>query len=317
MFRFPGNLSPPATVAVFDCGTNSLLLTVARLGRKKGVRPLFEAIETPRLGEGLAGKGKLKPEAVARTLRSLKKLERRTGRFNPDYSIIVGTNIFRRAANGAAVARYLEKRLGIPVSILSAGEEARFEFLGAIGGFRQRLKAVAIDVGGGSSEVVWGGHRKIQKKISLEIGAVQFKEKLGTQTRYSPQIWQKMHREASRKIKGLKPSGGYDPAILTGGTATTLAAFHLGLKTYRVEKVHGLKLARPELEKRLRQLAAMTLSERRRALPFDPSRADIIVPGAIILVQILRKLKIERVRISHRGLRWGVLHRLTADLSKR
>ncbi len=308
MFRLPGNLKLPATVAVFDCGTNSLLLTVARVGHKKRIRPLFEAMETPRLGEGLAGKGRLKPKAVARTLWALKKMRQRTLGFKPDYSVIVGTNIFRRASNGKPTARFFERRLGIPFFILTPAEEAQLEFLGAVEGLENNSKVVVVDVGGGSSEIIRGQKRKIKKKISLETGAVRLKEPLGMQNRYPPAILQEMWQEVLRKTKGLKPSAGYNQAILTGGTATTLVAFHLGLKTYSSRKVHGRKLATTRLETLARRLAAMTLSQRRRALAFDPARADIIVPGVLILTQILQKLKIKKTIISHRGLRWGVLY---------
>lgn len=308
MFRLPGNLKLPATVAVFDCGTNSLLLTVARIGHKKRIQPLFEAMETPRLGEGLTGKRNLKSQTVARTLRSLKKLRQKTQRLKPDYSIIVGTNVFRRAANGKAVARYYEKKLRLPFFVLSPSEEARLEFLGAVRGLPKISKVAVIDVGGGSSEIIWGNKTKIRKNISLEIGAVRLKEKFGAQSRYSPGTLPKMEQEALRITKALKPSAGYSRAVLTGGTATTLAAFHLGLKTYNAPKVHGRKLTTAHLVNLTRRLATMALSERRRALTFDPARADIIVPGAVILTQILRKLKIKKTIISHRGLRWGVLY---------
>ncbi|MCI0594943.1 MAG: hypothetical protein L0Z48_00175, partial [candidate division Zixibacteria bacterium] len=156
MFRLPRPVKLPAKVAIFDCGTNSVLLLVARQKPSGKVTPLHQAIASPRLGEGLTGRGKLKPKAVARTLRSLKQLKNQAARFKPDYFLALGTNIFRRAGDGPATARYFERESGIPFVILSAAEEAGLEFLGATSGLKTKYKVVVVDVGGGSSEVIWG-----------------------------------------------------------------------------------------------------------------------------------------------------------------
>ncbi len=85
MLRLPGPVKLPATIAIFDCGTNSVLLLVARLQSKGKVAVLHQVIASPRLGEGLPGGGKLNSKAIARTLRALKKLKGQAVRFKPDY----------------------------------------------------------------------------------------------------------------------------------------------------------------------------------------------------------------------------------------
>ncbi|MGE5692687.1 MAG: hypothetical protein ACM3YF_02795, partial [Candidatus Zixiibacteriota bacterium] len=177
MFRLPRPVKLPATAAVFDCGTNSVLLLVARLQPNGKVVPLHQAIASPRLGEGLTGGGKLKRPAAARTLAALKKMKKEALRFQPDLFLSLGTNIFRRARNGRAAARHFGKVLGFPLRILSASEEACLEFLGASSGLQAKSKIVAVDVGGGSSEIIWGRGGKITRKVSLEIGAVRLQEK--------------------------------------------------------------------------------------------------------------------------------------------
>jgi len=49
--------------------------------------------------------------------------------------------------------------------------------------------------------------------------------------------------------------------------------------------------------------------DQRRQLPgLDPRRADIILAGTLLLLQALRYIGSDRIDISTRGLRWGVLY---------
>ncbi len=307
MLRLPRPLKLPSTAAIFDCGTNSVLLLVARFEPNEKITALHQAIASPRLGKGLSDNGKLNPKAIARTLLALKKLKNRADRFKPDNFVGLGTNVFRRARDGQAVARQLENELGLPFLILSSSEEARLEFLGATSGMRISSKVTVIDIGGGSSEVIWGKGPRIERKISLEIGAVRLREKFSGIKNYDA-AWQKIQAEAAKKVSKLKPQKNYRLAVLTGGTATTLAAFSLGLKKYEGKRVHGLKTTPEKLKKQIEKLAQLSFSERNKALSFDLARTDIIVPGGIILLEILNRLDVKKAIISDHGLRWGAAY---------
>jgi exopolyphosphatase/guanosine-5'-triphosphate,3'-diphosphate pyrophosphatase len=308
MLRLPRSLKTPATVAVLDCGTNSTLLLVARLEPNGKIVALRQSISSSRLGEGLADGGKLKPQAVARTLRALKKLKREAARYKPDCFFALGTDIFRRARDGRLTGQRFEKLLGFPFWILSASEEARLEFLGATAGLKTNSKIVVIDVGGGSSEVIWGQREKLADKVSFEIGAVRLKEKFAGMSNYSEGALRKLRLQAVQKISKLKLRKDYPLAVLTGGTATTLAALSLGLKRYKGEKVHGFQTTPQKLKEGVEKLARFSLSQRKKALSFDPARVDIVVPGGIILLEILKRLGVKKAAVSDHGLRWGALH---------
>ena len=305
MLRLPRPVKFPATAAIFDCGTNSVLLLVARLQSNGKVTALHQTIASPRLGEGLSGKGKLSSPAITRTLRALQKMKRQADRFKPDIFLGFGTNIFRRARDGKTTARSFEKELGFPFLILSAPEEARLEFLGAASGLKTNSKVVVVDVGGGSSEVIWGRSKNIEKKISLEIGAVRLKEVFPALKNYGNETPRNGQAEALKEVSKLKPKKGYRLAVLTGGTATSLASFSLGLKKYQGEKVHGYKTTPEMLKEKVEKLSRLSFSQRKKALSFDPARADIIVPGGIILLEILKRLDVRKAVVSDHGLRWG------------
>jgi exopolyphosphatase/guanosine-5'-triphosphate,3'-diphosphate pyrophosphatase len=92
------------------------------------------------------------------------------------------------------------------------------------------------------------------------------------------------------------------------GTVTTLAAMAQDLRSYDPALVHGYRLTMPALDKQVDRLAASTQREREAMAGLDPRRADVILSGALILSEIVRRVGVAEVLVSDRGIRWGLLH---------
>ena len=102
------------------------------------------------------------------------------------------------------------------------------------------------------------------------------------------------------------------PATLVGvaGTVTSLAAMALALASNDPARVHGYRLSRPELGRELERLASAPQAERERMIGLDPRRADVIFAGALILDRIAAAAGVPEIRVSDRGIRWGLLYEL-------
>jgi exopolyphosphatase/guanosine-5'-triphosphate,3'-diphosphate pyrophosphatase len=81
------------------------------------------------------------------------------------------------------------------------------------------------------------------------------------------------------------------------GTITALAAWQLGLRRYDATRTHHAQLQRTAVERALEQLASVGV-EQRRALLAEAKRADTIVPGACVLLTVMRELAIEELTVS-------------------
>jgi exopolyphosphatase/guanosine-5'-triphosphate,3'-diphosphate pyrophosphatase len=103
------------------------------------------------------------------------------------------------------------------------------------------------------------------------------------------------------------------PTTLVGvaGTVTSLAAMALALESYDPARVHGYQLSRADLGREIARLCAATQAERERMVGLDPRRADVILAGALILDRIAASAGVAEVRVSDRGIRWGLFHELT------
>jgi exopolyphosphatase/guanosine-5'-triphosphate,3'-diphosphate pyrophosphatase len=95
--------------------------------------------------------------------------------------------------------------------------------------------------------------------------------------------------------------------VATAGTPTTLAALDLGLPVYEPARVQGHQLSAAAIERLTARLAALPLAERARTPPLEPGRADVIVPGAMVLAAALTGLCLPAALVSDAGLREGIL----------
>jgi exopolyphosphatase/guanosine-5'-triphosphate,3'-diphosphate pyrophosphatase len=72
-------------------------------------------------------------------------------------------------------------------------------------------------------------------------------------------------------------------------------------------------MLRREVDQCVRDLAALRLDERRQVAGLEPKRADVIIAGGTIALALLERLDVNRVRISDRGVRWGLAERLARE----
>ena len=197
---------------------------------------------------------------------------------------------------------------GVPVEIIPGDEESRIAYLGVQAGLDlPGGEVVVFDTGGGSSQFTFGHDGLIDERFSLDVGAVRFTEQFGLDRA----VGRKELVAAREAIAGdlARLEGGTHPDALVGmgGAITNLTAVSLRLDPYDPDAVHGATLGRTEIERQIDRYAAMDAAARRSITGLQPNRAEVILAGACIVAAILEKLGQERLTVSDRGLRHGVL----------
>ena len=258
-----------------------------------------------RLGEGLTGPGKLRENAIRRTLAALDRIEKELAGIGVTDFRAVGTEALRLAENRE---NFLRKAagLGVEVEIISGEEEARLIRRGAFAGLPPAGKETLLaDPGGGSTELIPAGPGS---PVSLPLGAVRLKERFSPGRDADPSALVRMREYCRSVLEDLRPD--FPPAgrlVGLGGTFTTLAAIRLRLADYEGEKVHGFLLAGEEIDEIYHRILNLTPARRHRLPGLEPSRADIILPGTVIVQAIVEWLGLDRVTVSDRGLLFGLL----------
>ena len=273
-------------VAAVDLGTNTTRLLVADVddGRVDEVS-LRQRIT--RLGEGVHKRRRLLPLPIARVRNVLTDFRREAESLGAERVLAVATSAVRDAENGEAFLGEIGWSYGFTTRLLSGTEEAALTLQG-VGDVADGT--LVLDVGGGSTELITS-----ERAVSLDIGSVRLTELFGEDV-----------DAIAESVRPLLPDFAPSAAIGVSGTVTSLAALELGLEEYDRERVHGHVLSLGAVEEQLARLASMPLEDRTRLPALDPGRAPVIVAGATIVREVLRRYGLDSLRASERDLLHGV-----------
>ncbi len=296
-------------VASIDIGTNTILLLIAEVRRRK-LRSLFETETIVRLGEGVQQTGILSAEAMDRGLRTLAQYLQRCREMNVKKVFAVGTSALRETRNSQDFLQRVTKEIDLPIEIISGEEEARLSFLAVAKDLKgiNRLILV-IDVGGGSTEFILGKGGRVEEWVSLPLGSVRFTERFLLTDPVREKAWEEMKNEIERQLAHIPCPKGSPILVGVGGTATTLASVEQGLDEFNFERIHHFSLKKEDLRNQLLLYRSKTIAERRKMLGLPSSRADVILAGAAILYLAMEKVNSPSVLISCHGIRQGLLYK--------
>jgi exopolyphosphatase / guanosine-5'-triphosphate,3'-diphosphate pyrophosphatase len=299
-------------VAAIDIGTNSFHLVVARVTGPTAFEVLAREKDMVRLG---AGEGQLKhigPEALERGIETLSRF-RKLADVHEARIAAVATSAVREADNGSEFLKRARDEAGIEVQVISGFEEARLIHLGvlqAVPVFDQRM--FLCDVGGGSTELLIGSKGETLAVRSMKLGSIRLTEKFFDAKRVSPAAVELCR---SHIRSNLAPFGrgvqrlGFDIAVGSSGTMGALCAIAAARRSEPAPRTfNNFLLSKQELSAVVKSLIkAPTVAARAKLPGIDPSRADIILPGALIIEQVFEEFGIEEMTFSDYALREGVL----------
>jgi exopolyphosphatase/guanosine-5'-triphosphate,3'-diphosphate pyrophosphatase len=299
--------------AAIDVGTNTVLLLVAERGADGSFAPVSERAEITRLGRGVDRTRRLDPAAIRDTVEVLARYAAEARALGARQIACVATSAARDAANGSDFFATARAAAGVAPEVVSGDEEARLVYASAWRDFGATGRTLAVlDVGGGSTELVVGDGPAPRARASVQLGAVRLTERLVTADPIPPAELAGLRAAAAAAMAGLPIAEVGDPgrATLVGvaGTVTTLAAVERGLRVYDAGVVHGAVLSLDALERLHARLGALTVAARAAVPGMEPKRADVIVAGCAIVIEAMRAARFDRVTVSDRGVRWGLLY---------
>ncbi len=270
--------------AVIDIGSNSVRLMFVADGKV-----LYKRLNTTRLGEGLAQSSVLKKEAIERSANAVAAFYGQAVEEGAEGVFAFATAAVRSAKNGGEFVAAVRARCPLQVDVIAGETEAEIGILGALG----NSDGAVIDVGGASTELVVKKSDELVYKKSVDIGVVRLKDLCG--------------REKSALVAAAKAAAkqyGKTPKLTCvhaiGGTATTLAAWKLGLTAYDSERITGTQIGQREMAAMAEDLLSKSVEEI-AAFPCMPmGRADVLAGGATLLATMMKALGIEKLIVSDR-----------------
>ena len=276
-------------VAAIDCGTNSIRLLIADIAGGN-FREIYRTMEIVRLGQGVDKNKAFHPDALDRTLKATALFAEEIARRGVERMRFCATSATRDATNRELFIDGVKSLLGVAPEVISGEEEAALSFKGAT----KELRGVGapylvIDIGGGSTEFVFGSER-VEFAKSQNIGCVRMSERHFSTIPPQAEEIAGARADIDEAIKGaaeIVPITEAKTLIAVAGTATTVAAAALGLSTYDRHSIH---LSRISAEK-THQVSEMFLSLNRDEIAalgyMHPGRVDVIGAGSLVLSRIM------------------------------
>src|ERR1700679_25570 len=119
------------TFAAVDIGSNSCRLKIASVQTHR-LKTLHEDREVTRLGESVFQRYVISPEALAATIRALKRFHKAVQLHVVDKVRVVATSAMRDARNAAAFTEWVKSTTGWNVEVISGLEGGRLIQLGVV-----------------------------------------------------------------------------------------------------------------------------------------------------------------------------------------
>lgn len=298
-------------IASIDIGTNTVILLIAEISLQRNILPLFEKLETPRIGKLLLKGNNISGKNINKLFSVLNNYFEIVNNYSCKTVLVTGTSALRDASNSDQIKNDILKRYGWILEIIAPNREAEYSYLGVSENLENSQNQLVIDIGGGSTEISYGKGADIIYNQSFNVGGVNLTEKffkhnpaesssLNEATIYLDSVFNELLN------LNLSPKLTYG----ISGTPVTLAAMNKDIYTFDEKIINGSILKKENIDDLVKILLNMSPAEITfRYKEIVKGREDIILGGAIILQKIMRLLKLRQITVSTKGLRYGVIRK--------
>ena len=275
------------TVAAFDCGTNTIKLLI-------GALPDVAVRESRivRLGQGVDATGRLADEALARAFAAIDEYAALVAAHPVTKMRFCATSATRDSSNADDFAQGVHDRLGVWPEVLSGAEEAALAYDGAVRHLRTppMYPVLVVDIGGGSTELIFGDPSGPVSSQSMDIGSVRMHERHLTSDPPTPEQVAACVADIDAHLDAC-PVPASDAATVVGvaGTVLSITAGVLDLPSYDTNLIDQSVIAAEDVHAFVDRLVAMPVAQRLDFPWMLPGRVDVLGAGGLILSRVLRR----------------------------
>ncbi|MHB1476965.1 MAG: Ppx/GppA phosphatase family protein [Coriobacteriia bacterium] len=306
-----------ARIAVIDIGSNAIRCTVADVLTRDALMIVADERIQTRLASGLVHTGRLSDESMAASHEAIAVLLELTREHRAAAVRAIATAAVRTAANGQEFVDRVHSELGLAIEVIDGQREARLALTSAAAAFELPDPVCVADIGGASLEVVVLRGDRPERTLSLSLGAVVVGNRLATGDAPPPpsrleQVRVGIREEIGGSL-GLIPSP-VPTAICSGGTITSLIGATNARRGGSPVDIHGVRASIEELREIADEVATATLTERGRIPGIPPYRAQTVLPGSLVMMELFSLLGTDTVIANRRGIREGLMIEMARQL---
>ena len=294
----------PLRLASIDIGSNAIRLFVGQKSKSGRLRVLEDQRASVRLGKDAFSAGYIRPVTQQELVRALKHFRSVCESLNVHHIRAVGTSALRDSTNSRRVLSQLKARTGIDVRLIDGHREASLLHKAVSHAVDLTQKtALLADMGGGSLEVVLSRKGRLIEKHTLPLGTVRLLSRVQSKPRYEDIAhWVRTPLYRLRLQLLGRQQRPVDLMVGTGGNLRALGklCFRLGLSRSRN------RFQRAHLEILVLRLFQMSLAQRMKRFQLKKDRADVILPAAVVTLEMMRIFEIQEILVPNVGLKNGL-----------
>ncbi len=296
-------------IGIIDLGSNSARLVIVNLFQDGYYMVEDELKESVRLGHDMDRDGFLKPQRVAETIKTLKMFKRLCDASGVTRIIAVATAAVRRAKNQRSFLDEIQATCGIRVSVLSEEEEATLVYRGVINSM-DIPKGIILEIGGGSTKIVYYNRRTILNYATLPFGAVTLTDLFnddGVSPKEQTAKIEEFFTEQFKKIEWLSEIDVDIQMIGVGGSFRSLYKMNKLVRKYPLNTVHNYSFTVEDFTAVYEMVRVLDVEKRKRIRGLSPERADIMPAAMAIIKSFTNYLHIDSFVTGGCGLREGIM----------
>ena len=296
-------------IGIIDLGSNSARLVIVELFGEGHFMVVDELKESVRLGQDMERDGFLKPQRVAETIKTLKMFKKLADASRVDRIIAVATAAVRRAKNQRSFLDEIQATCGIKVKVLSEEEEATLVYRGVINSM-DIPKGVILEIGGGSTKIVYYNRRNMLHYSTLPFGAVTLTDLFKNDGLSPEEQAAKVEEFFTEQLSGIEWLSEVDPdaqMIGVGGSFRNIFKISKLVRKYPLDTVHNYVLPVEDFVSIYDMIKVLDLDRKKKIKGLSSGRADIL-PAALAVVKAFTSfMKFETFTIGGSGLREGIM----------
>jgi exopolyphosphatase / guanosine-5'-triphosphate,3'-diphosphate pyrophosphatase len=276
-------------VGVLDIGANTARLVVF----ERGLERVAEDRASLGLGAEIEATGRLSEETLAEVEGAAGRMIATARSAGAARIEVLVTSPGRQSANGAELAAAIRRGGGHEPRLLSAEDEARLGYAGALAATRTGSGPIAVcDVGGGSAQLAIGAPDGEPAWLrSIELGSLRLTRRLLAGDPPTPERLLAAADAVQAALDGMAPPLP-QTALAVGGTARAL------------KKIVGPTLGPGQLAEALDVLASKPAKKIATTYGIARWRAEVL-PGGALIVRALQQRLLRPLEVVRGGVREG------------
>lgn len=289
--------------AIVDLGSNTIRLSLYNTLENGG----FETLFSKKYMAGLAGyvsHGIMSNDGINQACAVLTDFKVLLQQLGVNEMHVFATASLRNIKNTEKALETIKRRTGLSVDVIAGSEEGILGYYGAL--YTTDLKnGIMFDIGGGSTEFVRVKNGKVKKSQSISIGSLNLFHN------HVDGLWpDKKEQKAIRKRINKRldavefPKKAPEKVCCVGGTCRAI----LNIVNYHFNKQENNRIiTKEEFDKILKILTKQDMTSRNYILKLCPDRVHTIIPGMLVVKEIMERLHCQQLWVSRYGVREGYL----------